>query len=210
MRGTSGHPVSVGVCGDPALVTSPTGGTPDDPCPSRFSLYCHEADTRSWIESAKMLKSSVSAAWSTLISTEDSLGVSTEQVRLEPQLEQLMEKYKTLAQEPSAWAYGDNTEDVVAIISWMQTAACVLEQIQRAIRRYKVKPPSAPTPLPGGAPRAPSAPGAAPPEPPVTQQVGETVLVLLGVGLLAGGVYLYTTGKLRGATRTGVALPPPK
>jgi hypothetical protein len=119
----------------------------------------------------------------------------------------LTKKYRTLPKEGSDWFYGDNATNITTIISWMTTAACRLEEINRAIRKYKGQPPTTVTPgaTGGRVPSyVPSDSGRAPTrDKPATQKFGETTLVLLGVGLLVGGAYLYAKGKTRGLGSLG-------
>ena len=207
MRGRSG--ISVGLCGDPDLITTAIGGSPDDPCPNSMygtGVLCNNHDTKAWLSSATELYDQVTAAWNVLVATEDRLGVSSEQLRLEELMDNLSKTYRQFPDDGSGWFYQDNTELVIEIISWMTTAACRLEEINRAIRKYKIQPPSNPTPGPtsGTVPSYVPTDSRAPTrDKPATQKVGETTLVLLGVGLLVGGAYLYAKGKTRGLGSLG-------
>jgi len=202
MRGRSG--IAVGGCGDPDLIRTSLGGTADDPCPwNKVALggWCTNTDARAWIDSAEAMNDQVSAAWNLLVAKEDSLGVATEQTRLGELITSLENSYKKLAKEPNFWS-PSNTDEVYTIISWMTTAACRLEEINRAIRKYKVKPPD-----PSGGSADYYTPPPTPPAPkPATQTFGETTLILLGVGLLAGAVYLFTKKPSAGGFR--LPLPP--
>lgn len=204
MRGVHGHPISVGAeCGDPDLITTVEGGTREDPCPGSgygTGLWCNEVSTRQWVDSAKILRDHLKNAWDLLETTEAARGTFTESARLQGTYDSAMQRYGKLPgyDDVSSMFYVDNTQRVNQIQAWMVDASCTLEQINKAIRMMKVQPPATPTPTPepgtGGVPPVygPTTPAAPTPSKPFSQKLGESVLILAGLGLVGAGLYTYS------------------
>lgn len=203
-----------GGCGDPSLVSNALGGrlTSDQNtlCPTAtagtiadpfgITTYCNTFDYESWYASAKALLANVSNTWAMLVILEQQRGVSTQQFRLQASFDQLVARFNQIEEAPTWINLPAMQSGVVEIVAWIADAACMLEQMQQAVRSYNVAPPPvstvrppAPTPSPVGQAAAglvdltkvykPSS---------VAERVGRGVLLGGALALLVGGVYLYT------------------
>jgi len=222
MRGVHGHSISVGAqCGDPRLITTPSGGTPANPCPDNAfgtGFACNDTGAEEWIGSAARIHGHLEDSWKLLESAEAAAGGTSETARLGLTYDRLLAEYDQLPKE-GGWLFGTNNQIVLKNMAWMVDAACLIEQLEKATRMYQVQPLPTPTPSPSPSPSPIPGPLPGPsvstPSPssaakPFSQKFGESVLMLAGIGLLGAGIYSYSQrgrGLGRGPKRP---LPSPK
>jgi hypothetical protein len=215
MRGRTG--VTVGACLDKGWVRNNLGGTASVPCSAviggELLQWCIPQEVESWKEAANAMRQLLQDEWQRLVTIEEGYGASPLQTQLEARVHSTLAAYDKLPGYEDGWFCVDcpdplrpvnNATISNAIVSWMMTASCVLQDVQAGIRTYRQSP--------SGVPSDPSFVPVAPPattSKPLTQTLGEGTLLLMGVGLLAAGLYVYKRGSSRArSVPARIPLPP--
>jgi len=199
-------------------VTNSLGYTSENPCgfgPFGWVQRCDFQIAQSWYTARNTLVRDLIASYERLRAIEESKGALTYTNQFEQAINQIIAKDKELPQPDTTYSVPfRNSLGVQESISLMQSAGCWLEEINAKIRVYNQAPPPTTSKTKDEAPSSPIVPpnSAVPPQggtgavprtttrpPSVTERIGQGTLLLLGLGLVGGALYVASRSRASAA-----------